>query len=271
MRIRPRFSEAGPCAQLIEAVEVMPELPDPTGAPVALAGAAAAGASAGTAAEGPALLATCTPPPPYCCPYPCPYCTLPLLTTATRRRCILDYCQRLLAAAGAPAAAASTGGGATPPEEAVAGPLGDAWADALCRALDAPRASGVHRAAKRVLRRMHPSRAEAYARRDSWATARHLRVLRAVVEGHNGPASELAAPEDGGAPLELSHRETLEVAGTLARLGQLAALRPHNWQRHCARAPDALLLLLRAAHVLPRSARAHARRSVEGLGSGLSD
>ena len=22
------------------------------------------------------------PPPPYCCPYPCPYCTLPLLTTA---------------------------------------------------------------------------------------------------------------------------------------------------------------------------------------------
>jgi len=41
LRIRPRFSEAGPCAQLIEAVEVMPELPDPTGAPVALAGAAA--------------------------------------------------------------------------------------------------------------------------------------------------------------------------------------------------------------------------------------
>jgi carbamoyl-phosphate synthase/aspartate carbamoyltransferase/dihydroorotase len=23
-----------------------------------------------------------SPPPPYCCPYPCPYCTLPLLTTA---------------------------------------------------------------------------------------------------------------------------------------------------------------------------------------------
>jgi hypothetical protein len=248
LRIRPRFSEAGPCAQLIEAVEVMPELPDPAGAPVALAGAAAADASAGTAAEGPALLATC----------------------------ILDFCHRLLAAAGAPAAAAPTGGGATPPDDAVARPLGDAWADALCRALDAPRAGGVHRAAKRVLRRMHPSRAEAYARRDGWATARHLRVLRAVVKGHDGPASELAASEDGGAPLELSHRETLEVAGTLARLGQLAALRPHNWQRHCARAPDALLLLLRAAHVLPRSARAHTRRGVDsargsalGLGWGL--
>jgi hypothetical protein len=26
------------------------------------------------------------PPPPYCCPYPCPYCTLPLLTTAKPRR-----------------------------------------------------------------------------------------------------------------------------------------------------------------------------------------
>ena len=26
-----------------------------------------------------------TPPPPYCCPYPCPYCTLPLLTTGGGR------------------------------------------------------------------------------------------------------------------------------------------------------------------------------------------
>jgi hypothetical protein len=40
-------------------------------APRAMAG------SAGTGAVG----SPTPPPPPYCCPYPCPYCTVPLLTT----------------------------------------------------------------------------------------------------------------------------------------------------------------------------------------------
>ena len=53
---------------------------------------AAVGAIGGVPAVGQSLFAAGTdgfirkappPPPPYCCPYPCPYCTLPLLTTAS--------------------------------------------------------------------------------------------------------------------------------------------------------------------------------------------
>jgi hypothetical protein len=37
------------------------------------------------------------PPPPYCCPYPCPYCTLPLLTTPPDPRASTRWFQRVLA------------------------------------------------------------------------------------------------------------------------------------------------------------------------------
>ncbi|KAJ1471909.1 hypothetical protein T484DRAFT_1842396, partial [Baffinella frigidus] len=141
--------------------------------------------------------------------------------------CILEFLLRLLAASAAAG-------------EGVAAVLDDSWAETLCRILCVARAAGVHRAAKRVLRRMHATRAAAYARRDRASIGRHLSVLRSAV-GEDGDAE----------PRELSHKETLEVTTTLARLGQLAAGRATNWQRFCTRTPEALGLLIRAAHTLP--------------------
>lgn len=108
----------------------------------------------------------------------------------------------------------------------------DGYQDIFCSYINNPHTSFVRRYARRLFLHLCGSKTHYYTVRDSWQYSTEVKKLFKHIN------------KSGGFKITMSYERSVKIVKCLSTMAEVAAARPRNWQKYCARHTDVLPFLV---------------------------